>query len=473
MFFDLNNFLNTSLNNAAQKMLNKKKLDIIDSSRLNNDSEYWKKNINDIIRYCIIDSQLTKELADYFWSMMKKTLNFLPFKPYSKGHFSEEYFMSKCYIPTIDTIPKEVLEYAYKSYYGGRFELIKKGYFPHVYCYDLKSAYPAEMVNLIDFTNGHWYEVKEYDKHAYTGFYFCHISCYHDLISPFMQKMEGLNVYPVGQFSQFLTQKDIEFALQHDKNIEIEIEKGYAFYPDELVYPLKEEIERLYLWKESEKNPDIKYCIKIVLNSLYGKFIQTVSGKTGKLFNPLYASLITANTRLKLMEIGFKYPDSIVSFSTDSVHSLIPLDLKQKRHDGLGDFALDFQGAGVYIQSDVYTLWNDEKRKNKFRGFCVISPEAEEIAVSDKKTLLDILQNLKGTKYEYSKTRPLHLGECLRHSKVHTVEDINIFTEIKKEVDINGDSKRNWSREFKNGIDVLQNQIDSRPIMLMETDKDD
>jgi len=65
------------------------------------------------------------------------------------------------------------------------------------------------------------------------------------------------------------------------------------------------ESNKLYDWKERENDPDIKYCVKIILNSLYGKTIQVVGdeNKTGKLFNQMYTSLITVGTRIKLEEL--------------------------------------------------------------------------------------------------------------------------------------------------------------------------
>ena len=64
---------------------------------------------------------------------------------------------------------------------------------------------------------------------------------------------------------------------------------------------------------ETEQNSDVKKCVKIILNSLYGKFIQ-VSGdynQTGRLFNPLYAAKITAGARLNCHDYCIKSGYSI------------------------------------------------------------------------------------------------------------------------------------------------------------------
>ena len=55
-----------------------------------------------------------------------------------------------------------------------------------------------------------------------------------------------------------------------------------------------------------------KYCIKILMNAFYGKHIQSVNKHTGKVFNPVFAALITSKTRIKLLEFALKNPDKII-----------------------------------------------------------------------------------------------------------------------------------------------------------------
>jgi hypothetical protein len=393
-------------------------------------------------------------------------MEYYPKRPFSKGKISEEYFMSKCYIPTINNIPLKVLEFAYNSYFGGRFELLKKGYSKNIYSYDIKSAYPYQMTKLIDFSKGNWMEVKEVSEQAYSGYYQCKISCNEAFFSPFIQKVGELSIFPNGSFNQFLTKQEIDFIRLNFENATINVVKGYEFYPKSLVYPLKEEIERLYAWKEREKDDDIKYCVKIFLNSLYGKTIQKsgTENRTGKIFNPIWATEITSGTRIKLLELGLQSPDDVIMFSTDAVHSQTPLKTPDKPK--LGDFEADFEGEGVYIMSDVYNIWNLEKKKtkNKLRGFALA---IEKDIDSDVIMLKDILYNMQKDKYEYMTERPFHLGECLLHKKVRKIEDLNIFGECKKCINVNGDIKRDWlGKTFKNGKECLRKQYNSLPLKI-------
>lgn len=470
-FYDMNNFLEGKLNKTALEMLHEGKMQYRPcAKRMNIDLEYWKQEKGRIVQYCIKDAELTKRLADYFWNIIYEKLNFYPKTPMSKGKLSEEYFLHTCDIPSINGIPEKVIEIAYNTYYGGHFELLKRGYMEHVYNYDIVSAYPDEIRKQINYLKGKWEKVKEFNPNCHTGFYKCKIEVLEPLFSPFMQKIggkqQGLNIYPNGKFSQFLTKEEILFIREHFSNSTIKIEFGYEFNEKTLEYPFKSEIERLFEWKEKEENPDVKKCVKIILNSLYGKFIQ-VSGdynQTGKLFNPIWAAKITAGARLKILKLALQKPEDIISFSTDSVTSLSKLSVP--KNPTLGDFKMDFEGAGVFIMSDVYNLWNLEtkKEKSKLRGFSLASNRD----IDDKKIYLkDLLVNLNGTEYKYYTERPDHLGECLAHRKTKTVEkNLNIFSSHEKKIDINGDSKRIWEKDFMNGKSCLKEMHSSIPVLV-------
>jgi hypothetical protein len=470
VFYDLFNFLETSLDRASKTYLGLEKLKEVDANKLNTDLDYWLEHKDNIIKYCKYDAYLTKLLADYFWQTIYKTINFYPKRPISKGKLSEEYFLNTCYIPIIKDIPFGVLEMAYKNYVGGRFELLKKGYFPMVYVYDIKSAYPYQMTKLIDYSNGIWKKVKQFNDDADYGFYHCSVSSLEPFFSPFCVKKNGLNIYPVGKFFQFLNSDEIRFIKKYYKHTKITVLSGYEFTMHLETFPFKEEIEKLYAWKEREKDEAIKYCVKIILNSLYGKTIQTVGDRTGKLFNPIYATKITSNTRLALQELALQSPENIIQFSTDSVSSKVPLKVPDKPK--LGEFSFEFSGHGIYAISDIYSLWNlnNNKVKDKFRGFNKVKDTVFNIFESlnldtPNKTLIDILKTMKfNTKYEYSKERPYHMGECLLHTDTREKEDINIFHTEKKIIDINSDAKRYWLREFKNGQDCMTNNINSYPL---------
>jgi hypothetical protein len=470
-FYDMFNFLEISLNNAAKKYLHQEKKEGIDAPKLNTSKEYWRKNHDLIITYCRHDALLTKQLADYFWSIFYQKLSYAPSRPFSKGKLSEEYFLSRCYIPTINDIPKIALEYAYKNYSGGRFELLKRGFFPEAYSYDIKSAYPYQMTQLYDYSLGEWTKVNTMDKNCDIGFYHCKVESLEPYFSPFLIKVGMLSLYPNGKFYQYLNSDEIKFIRKNFPHIKITILSGVECILFKERQPFKSEIERLYKWKESEKDEDIKYCVKIVLNALYGKTWQKVNNNTGRLFNPIWASLITSRTRLKILEMALKSPENIIDMLTDSISSTSLINTP--KNPKMGDFSLDFTGKSVNIMCGVYTLWNDKKVKRRNRSFTVskkIFKDSFNLMMemdTDKedKFLLYMLESLKrSTKYKYVRTRPYHLGECLIQTKKKNPSMINIWYKEKKDININGDKKREWIRPFKNGLDALKNNINSYPL---------
>jgi len=148
-------------------------------------------------------------------------------------------------------------------------------------------------------------------------------------------------------------------------------------------------------------------------------------------------------------------------FSTDGVHSCEKLNVNNK--PGMGDFAKDFSGCGVYLMSDVYNLWNDKKTKNKIRGFSLASEK--DISAGDI-LLRDILANMNTPEYKYSTKRPYHLGECILHNKTRNIEDLNVFGEVEKSINVNGDRKRLWDKDFFSGKMALKECINSLPLVI-------
>jgi hypothetical protein len=43
---------------------------------------------------------------------------------------------------------------------------------------------------------------------------------------------------------------------------------------------------------------------------------------------------------------------------------------------------------------------------------------------------------------------------------------LNMFAKVKKSININGDKKRIWKTQFKNGKDCLKRNIQSMPILV-------
>jgi len=172
VFYDLAQFYDAPLDSAAQKYLGEHKDTLpFDRNALNEDNKVWNTYRDLIIKYCLKDAYLTKRLADLLHDKCVNHIGFNPTDYISKASLSKRYFRLKTTIPDIHKIPDEVLKFAFYAYKGGRFEMIRKGYFDHVELYDINSAYPYHIMNLIDITKGRWKKVKSYNRWSYYGFY--------------------------------------------------------------------------------------------------------------------------------------------------------------------------------------------------------------------------------------------------------------------------------------------------------------
>ena len=58
------------------------------------------------------------------------------------------------------------------------------------------------------------------------------------------------------------------------------------------------------------------------------------------------------------------------------------------------------------------------------------------------------------------RARPIHLGEMLLHHKALNYEDLGVFKDVGKRLDVNTDKKQKWERKYDNFGDFL----DSAPM---------
>lgn len=422
----------------------------------------FKKDKKLIEFYAIKDCQYCAKLGRMFYDKLKES-GFYPENFYSGGSLAQDYFLQKCYVPRVlykskdgikSTVPIQALEYAQHSYKGGRFEVLERGYQKECYKYDLSSAYPYQIAQLIDINKGVWKHTKRFERIATYGFYKIKVVCDYNNISPYMKYEHNVAIFPVGAFIDYVTQEELRLYLSH-KNSIIEILDGWVYYPSFKIYPFKKEIEDLYNKKAFYKDKDkaLSFVYKLLMNAFYGKFAQAVKNKTGKLWNPIYASVITANTRLQLYKTVEGVEDQIIAFHTDSIMSKIPLTYNKEVF--LGSWVFEGQGELIILQSGVYSF-RDKSGKITLgsRGF-------------KRKNLFDELKT-KERLVDASYVRPLNLGEVLVQ-KQWTMENLNLFQSVMKNLNINQDLKRVWNRNFSSGYDALKKSIKSNPVRLFET----
>lgn len=264
-----------------------------------------------------------------------------------------------------------------RAYFGGRIEAFKLGSFREIFSYDINSAYPAAIALLPATRENHFIYTQRYRM----GFGIWHVRYNFPRsinigVFPF-RLSDGSIKFPLSGEGWYWS-PEIEVALKHWPN-SVDIVEGYYIADPKKSTPFKTLFPQLYNQRAKYKKAGnlAHFIIKIVLNSIYGKFAQKVGRADFKNFT--WAGWITSYTRARLREAVIGHEKNIVAFSTDGIYSLKPLPLKASTR--LGGWDYSEYDRGTILMSGVYLL-EGEKNKTGERGYAAFSD------------WLDILQQL-------------------------------------------------------------------------------
>jgi len=201
------------------------------------------------------------------------------------------------------------------------------------------------------------------------------------------------------------------------------------------------------------------------MNSLYGVFYEKVrkgdKWRVGIFFNPIYASVITANTRIQLFSEALQHGDKVVGFATDSI--LLKGTHECNGGKRLGAWDIDAAGKAVVIRSGLYQI----KEKVKSRG--IAKAHKIKTPYGEFKNIFEYVKKYPHlTEYKVLLDRPVNMGEALSHPKKLSPKDINVWQDFSYTLNINRDVKRVWNSEFKAGGEMLGQCIDSEAQMIGE-----
>jgi len=494
-FYDIAQFYgHEKLDNAAKKYLGKQKIDYAnwvnrciefqkELYTLEEMEEYLNKNIDDIGKYCQLDADLTLQLAGY---MEKGFLGVnIPFdKPMSQAKIAEEFIKNRAPYPMVPESMEHIHDLARLTYHGGIFETLQRGMFEdEIYDYDINSAYPCTMSTLPHWGNGKFTPVETQTDNIKYGWYKVKFNCrwipYEDRENPYLEKFsigEGaeqeyvLNnkriVYPEGERTQFITRIELDFLIKnhfkHKVLGGVEWEQNKRRFDSPFNWMEETFYKRLEI-KNNNSEDMRQYALKITLNSSYGKTAQQ-EPFIGALTNFFYASYITADTRIKLAQIAEDNPKNVIDIATDGICLNKPVK-GLKVGENLGEYKLSIFPKALFIGSGIRQMFYEkpDKKGNTYETFA-------RGLTNDKSynMLADIENNLKSPTLEKTKIRPLNLGECLTHTKVLDIKDLNIFTPVTKKLNVNTDKKHKWTHEYTDFEDFLLHKSDGKPLIVKE-----
>jgi len=431
-FFDIAQFYKESLANAYQHNIGKLSDVYLEmkSKRSTFSDYFYKRNMKQIREYCIQDCILTKELSEHWIELFHDAFGFYPARWISEAYLAEKVlYYNKIHIPKFNDIPYDVQELASNSYFGGRIEILKRGYIGKAYLYDINSAYPYALTKVPELTKGKWIQRKTINDKALLGFFKIKVNIPEvKFVPPFPFRKDLMVCFPSGEFTTFTTLEELR-AVNAPKYYSIL--DSWQYLDNNPIYPYKNFIENIYAKRmELKKRKDqLQLPLKIILNSIYGKTGQIVNGRIGNIFNPVIFSFITGHTRAQLYNFVKEnnIEKDVVAFATDSICTTKKIEINS---DKLGEFSLDKQALDVfYLQNGIYRfnkIW-------KQRGLGSIgSKEIEHF---------DTIERDGRLLMKFKMIRPQRLRSAILQN-IH--EDIGKFSIIEREVDLNADKKRMW-----------------------------
>lgn len=493
--YDVSNFLfYHNLSETAKKYLNKSKDDFNLSNSDIEITDISKVSDDVLVKRCVLDAQLTGELGQYLEglisdiarehfkytgsfnftskaslteTLLKYTIDQKSLRPFEFPKPDNTGIPYKMLVDIYYPMIQDLQDFAKASYKGGIFQLLQKGKFSNLRHLDISSAYPNAMRLLptLDKTKIVYkrcsdltadsnvkQRIKEeqhiFDtKNCLYGFY--RVLMQFDGYSPYRLKTNEL-IYPKTEnlVENYITSLEVNFL--RNRGYEVLILEGYEIFPAQnydRVYPFREFVMTLYELKRRYKTEDTgKYMIvKILLNSGYGKTAQSKYG-IGHLTNFIYASYITAFTRIMITNTAEKYFSDVVEIATDSIIGYLNKEGERRfkrTNTALGQFApededkeadiikianglslkLNDGNIAVYKQRG-FTIKSEDKQGNELKGEITVSKDGKEL-------------NIKWYKVQHSKSAILQ----------GNIEDIGNFIEDTKRIKLN-DNKRYWLQEY-------------------------
>lgn len=275
-----------------------------------------------------------------------------------------------------DPLVKDAVQH---SYFGGRFECFRIGnHVGTVYEYDINSAYPAAIAQLPNLRGATWNHVEGWtdhlDDHTLYHIQFRTTSAQTRALlnSPFplpWRRGNGAVYFPI-RATGWYWGPEVKVLAEHYAGTfvikeRLELVTADDSRPFSWVLDMYEQRAQ---WKR-DGNP-AQLALKLALNSMYGKTVQQVGYRDGKIptWHQLeWGSWITSYTRAKLLSAAMQARHHVIAMETDALFTTVPLDLPVS--ENLGEWTKDTFDGITYLQSGVYWALADGQWSPKFRGF--------------------------------------------------------------------------------------------------------
>jgi hypothetical protein len=297
-------------------------------------------------------------------------------------------------------------EFARRAYYGGRVEDIVRGTSDGIAIYDVHSLYPSVMRDYPfpdpNYLKGPFETDDVRFIFDYEGVSHVLVEVPYTFIPPLPLRLQGKLFFPYGAFEGYYTHAELRFAVSRG----VRIKRVYeTLYSERVCYPFVSYVNDLYALRQQYKKAGDprEFMVKIMLNSLYGKFGQSMDTSMRRLqpiealfeaqdttgwdftviggvpyalkpvpfmkqppyVNVLWAAYVTSYGRIRLYEYMESADFHLVYCDTDSLFT--PLQLQTSPE--LGKLGLDApHGECVIIGPKLYVHSSIKGERVKAKG---------------------------------------------------------------------------------------------------------
>lgn len=272
-------------------------------------------------------------------------------------------------LPT--NVRTSLLDAGRKSYYGGWFEIFAHGHIPgDTWEYDINSAYPHIISRLPCLLHGVWrHQAGKDDRYRGRGMVVlvhARVRGDNSKVGAMLHRRKDHSILRPSQTAGWYWQDELDAAIRAGLIESCVIDESWSYEPCGCRPPLRGIAglyeERLRIGKDTPHGKGLK----LVYNSVYGKFAQSVGNP--KYGNAIYASLITSGCRTMILDAIGTHPEgtnALVMVATDGVYftSQHPgLDIGEE----LGAWSQAAHRNLTLFKPGVY--WDDSTRDRIQRG---------------------------------------------------------------------------------------------------------
>lgn len=337
---------------------------------LDSDMEYYNSLENEIL------ARVLTQLDEGFRGL---GIHLSPKQWFGPGQAAQEWLSQQDTITAKELsqiVPTAFLEPARMSYFGGWFEIFAHGHIPgDTWEYDINSAYPYIIANLPCLRHGFYesgsgnppemgmpYRYTLVHARVWTSKAKTISSANRHYVGSMLHRDDHGNITRPKYTEGWYWWDELQAAISAGSiKPNFECMEWRSYVPCDCEPPFRGVSDIYDTRQRVGKNTPLGIACKLVPNSLYGKFAQSVG--TPKFGNPIYASLVTSGCRTMILNAIGTHPEGrkdVVMVATDGVYFRSPhptLSISKN----LGDWEGKAKPNLCLFKPGVY--WDDKARE--------------------------------------------------------------------------------------------------------------